>query len=206
MFLFQALKIYKSCSLSVGEFVFKMLVTGLSHDLISYAWRTTEWAECRVDVLLSQQDRRRSNQTGLCGGGMQTREVYCIRADAANPISDLSTSQDKPGTKHNTNTWWWQFHQDGQRLFIENAHSHEFFIPISRRLHLSLSASLLSLSLWLHLHTPSCLSHLFPFFSSSLIFFSPLPVHRHLSAHAHARVDTSLKRRCEWKCCSRDCS
>ncbi|XP_017308235.1 thrombospondin type-1 domain-containing protein 7A [Ictalurus punctatus] len=60
-----------------------------------YTWRTTEWAECRVDMLLSQQDRRRSNQTGLCGGGMQTREVYCIQANA-DPTSDLSTSQDKP--------------------------------------------------------------------------------------------------------------
>lgn len=74
-----------------------MSVTSLSHDLISYTWRTTEWAECRVDMLLSQQDRRRSNQTGLCGGGMQTREVYCIQANA-DPTSDLSTSQDKPGT------------------------------------------------------------------------------------------------------------
>uniref|UniRef100_A0A672MWQ4 Thrombospondin type-1 domain-containing protein 7A-like n=1 Tax=Sinocyclocheilus grahami TaxID=75366 RepID=A0A672MWQ4_SINGR len=47
---------------------------------IVYNWRTTEWSDCRVDVLLSQQDRRRSNQTGLCGGGVQTREVYCVQA------------------------------------------------------------------------------------------------------------------------------
>lgn len=75
-----------------------MLPTGLPRDIISYTWRTTEWAECRVDVLLSQQDRRRSNQTGLCGGGMQTREIYCIRANA-DPTSDPSTSEDKPGTE-----------------------------------------------------------------------------------------------------------
>ncbi|CAG6014005.1 unnamed protein product [Menidia menidia] len=48
----------------------------------TYTWRTTEWNDCRVDVLLSQQDRRRSNMTGLCGGGLQTREVYCVQANA----------------------------------------------------------------------------------------------------------------------------
>ncbi|KAM9824426.1 thrombospondin type-1 domain-containing protein 7A [Neosynchiropus ocellatus] len=44
-----------------------------------YSWKTTEWTECRVDVLLSQQDRRRGNQTGLCGGGVQTREIFCVQ-------------------------------------------------------------------------------------------------------------------------------
>uniref|UniRef100_A0A671TXP3 Thrombospondin type-1 domain-containing protein 7A n=1 Tax=Sparus aurata TaxID=8175 RepID=A0A671TXP3_SPAAU len=48
----------------------------------TYTWRTTEWSDCRVDPLLSQQDRRRSNLTGLCGGGLQTREVYCVQANA----------------------------------------------------------------------------------------------------------------------------
>ncbi|KAF3692339.1 Thrombospondin type-1 domain-containing protein 7A Precursor [Channa argus] len=48
----------------------------------TYTWRTTEWSDCRVDLLLSQQDRRRSNLTGLCGGGLQTREVYCVQANA----------------------------------------------------------------------------------------------------------------------------
>uniref|UniRef100_A0A8C8DHW7 Thrombospondin type-1 domain-containing protein 7A n=1 Tax=Oryzias sinensis TaxID=183150 RepID=A0A8C8DHW7_9TELE len=48
----------------------------------TYTWRTTEWTDCRVDVLLSQQDRRRGNLTGLCGGGLQTREVYCVQANA----------------------------------------------------------------------------------------------------------------------------
>ena len=47
-----------------------------------YAWRTTEWSDCRVDLLLGQQDRRRGNLTGLCGGGLQTREVYCVQANA----------------------------------------------------------------------------------------------------------------------------
>ncbi|KAG9283723.1 thrombospondin type-1 domain-containing protein 7A-like [Astyanax mexicanus] len=60
----------------------------------TYTWRTTEWGECRVDALLSQQDRRRGNQTGLCGGGLQTREVYCVQSNAE-LLSYLSVNQAK---------------------------------------------------------------------------------------------------------------
>lgn len=63
----------------------------------SYAWRTTEWNECRVDALLSQQDRRRGNQTGLCGGGVQSREVYCVQANAE-LLSYINNNKDKQGT------------------------------------------------------------------------------------------------------------
>ncbi|KAL0171337.1 hypothetical protein M9458_031648, partial [Cirrhinus mrigala] len=59
-----------------------------------YAWRTTEWSECRVDALLSQQDRRRGNQTGLCGGGVQSREVYCVQANAE-LLSYINNNKDK---------------------------------------------------------------------------------------------------------------
>lgn len=61
-----------------------------------YGWRTTEWTECRVDPLLSQQDKRRGNQTALCGGGIQTREVYCVQANE-NLLSYLNTLKDKEG-------------------------------------------------------------------------------------------------------------
>ncbi|XP_042362737.1 thrombospondin type-1 domain-containing protein 7A [Plectropomus leopardus] len=61
---------------------------------IVYSWRTTEWTECRVDVLLSQQDRRRGNQTGLCGGGIQTREVYCVQTSTDTP-PNLSSLRSK---------------------------------------------------------------------------------------------------------------
>uniref|UniRef100_A0A669DZB4 Thrombospondin type-1 domain-containing protein 7A n=1 Tax=Oreochromis niloticus TaxID=8128 RepID=A0A669DZB4_ORENI len=54
-----------------------------------YSWKTTEWTECKVDLLLSQQDRRRGNHTGMCGGGTQTREVYCVQASTDTP-SNLS--------------------------------------------------------------------------------------------------------------------
>ncbi|XP_063755232.1 thrombospondin type-1 domain-containing protein 7A isoform X1 [Eleginops maclovinus] len=52
---------------------------------IVYSWKSTEWTECRIDVLLSQQDRRRGNQTGLCGGGIQTREAYCVQSTTDTP-------------------------------------------------------------------------------------------------------------------------
>ncbi|KAL8165233.1 UNVERIFIED_CONTAM: Thrombospondin type-1 domain-containing protein 7A [Gekko kuhli] len=61
---------------------------------ITYAWRTTEWTECRIDPLLSQQDKRRGNQTALCGGGIQTREVYCVQANE-NLLSYLNTLKEK---------------------------------------------------------------------------------------------------------------
>ncbi|KAK6491401.1 thrombospondin type-1 domain-containing protein 7A-like [Huso huso] len=64
----------------------------------SYAWRTTEWSECRVDTLLSQQDRRRGNQTGLCGGGVQTREVYCVQGNEE-LLSYLNTLQEKEASR-----------------------------------------------------------------------------------------------------------
>lgn len=63
---------------------------------LRYAWRTTEWTECRIDPLLSQQDKRRGNQTALCGGGIQTREVYCVQANE-NLLSYLNTLKEKEG-------------------------------------------------------------------------------------------------------------
>ncbi|XP_026533553.1 thrombospondin type-1 domain-containing protein 7A isoform X1 [Notechis scutatus] len=61
---------------------------------ITYGWRTTEWTECRIDPLLSQQDKRRGNQTSLCGGGLQTREMYCVQANE-NLLSYLNTLKEK---------------------------------------------------------------------------------------------------------------
>lgn len=61
-----------------------------------YSWKTTEWTECKVDLLLSQQDRRRGNHTGMCGGGTQTREVYCVQASTDTP-SNLSPLRSKEG-------------------------------------------------------------------------------------------------------------
>ncbi|XP_055083740.1 thrombospondin type-1 domain-containing protein 7A [Periophthalmus magnuspinnatus] len=66
-----------------------------------YTWRTSEWSECRVDLLLSQQDRRRGNLTGLCGGGLQTREVYCVQANAE-VLTYISQLQEKDKAQSQT--------------------------------------------------------------------------------------------------------
>ncbi|KAM4608386.1 thrombospondin type-1 domain-containing protein 7B [Polymixia lowei] len=51
-----------------------------------YVWRTTDWGECRIAPLLSHQDRRLGNLSVLCGGGIQTRETYCVQVpDSAAP-------------------------------------------------------------------------------------------------------------------------
>lgn len=74
-----------------------MILENLIHSIWSrYGWRTTEWTECRVDPLLSQQDKRRGNQTALCGGGIQTREMYCVQANE-NLLSYLNTLKEKEG-------------------------------------------------------------------------------------------------------------
>ncbi|XP_040325485.1 thrombospondin type-1 domain-containing protein 7A-like [Herpailurus yagouaroundi] len=65
----------------------------------TYGWRTTEWTECRVDPLLSQQDKRRGNQTALCGGGVQMREVYCVQTNE-NLLSHLNTHKDREESKY----------------------------------------------------------------------------------------------------------
>ncbi|NWS68862.1 THS7B protein, partial [Crotophaga sulcirostris] len=44
-----------------------------------FAWRTTEWRACQVSLLLDQQDPGRQKRAGLCGGGVQTREVFCVQ-------------------------------------------------------------------------------------------------------------------------------
>ncbi|XP_040460738.1 thrombospondin type-1 domain-containing protein 7B [Falco naumanni] len=42
-----------------------------------FAWRTSEWKACQVSLLLDQKDPRQHKHVSLCGGGIQTREVYC---------------------------------------------------------------------------------------------------------------------------------
>ncbi len=46
---------------------------------VRYEWRTTDWGDCRILPLLSQQDRRLANISTLCGGGIQTRKTYCVQ-------------------------------------------------------------------------------------------------------------------------------
>ncbi|XP_076880732.1 thrombospondin type-1 domain-containing protein 7B [Brachyhypopomus gauderio] len=44
-----------------------------------YDWKVTSWGPCQVRPLLSQQDHRHGNSSILCGGGIQTRDAYCVR-------------------------------------------------------------------------------------------------------------------------------
>uniref|UniRef100_A0A8C0F672 Thrombospondin type-1 domain-containing protein 7A n=1 Tax=Bubo bubo TaxID=30461 RepID=A0A8C0F672_BUBBB len=44
-----------------------------------FAWRTSEWKACQVSLLLDQEDPRYQKHVDLCGGGIQTREVYCVQ-------------------------------------------------------------------------------------------------------------------------------
>uniref|UniRef100_A0A8C9GFQ4 Thrombospondin type-1 domain-containing protein 7B n=1 Tax=Piliocolobus tephrosceles TaxID=591936 RepID=A0A8C9GFQ4_9PRIM len=45
-----------------------------------YSWRTSEWKECQVSLLLEQQDPHWHVTGPVCGGGIQTREVYCTQS------------------------------------------------------------------------------------------------------------------------------
>ncbi|TRY88052.1 hypothetical protein DNTS_000037 [Danionella cerebrum] len=44
-----------------------------------YEWRVANWSPCQVTLLLSHQDHRYSNTSDLCGGGLRTREAYCVK-------------------------------------------------------------------------------------------------------------------------------
>ncbi|XP_046319736.1 thrombospondin type-1 domain-containing protein 7B [Marmota monax] len=48
-----------------------------------YSWRTSEWKECQVSPLLEQQDPHWHVTGPVCGGGIQTREVYCAQSTPA---------------------------------------------------------------------------------------------------------------------------
>ncbi|XP_070435726.1 thrombospondin type-1 domain-containing protein 7B isoform X1 [Equus przewalskii] len=48
-----------------------------------YSWRTSEWKECQVSLLLEQQDPHWHATGPVCGGGIQTREVYCAQSTLA---------------------------------------------------------------------------------------------------------------------------
>ncbi|XP_062384557.1 thrombospondin type-1 domain-containing protein 7B-like [Sardina pilchardus] len=53
----------------------------------SYQWLLTDWGGCQILPLLGQQDHRHGNASVLCGGGIQTREVYCVRLDNGTSLS-----------------------------------------------------------------------------------------------------------------------
>ncbi|XP_054555672.1 thrombospondin type-1 domain-containing protein 7B isoform X2 [Talpa occidentalis] len=63
-----------------------------------YSWRTSEWKECQVSLLLEQQDPRWHVTGPICGGGIQTREVYCAQSvpeSAAQRTKEVSRPVEK---------------------------------------------------------------------------------------------------------------
>ncbi|GAA6088524.1 thrombospondin type-1 domain-containing protein 7B isoform X1 [Tachysurus ichikawai] len=44
-----------------------------------YEWRSTDWSECHITPLLSLQEKKAVNISALCGGGVQSRETYCVQ-------------------------------------------------------------------------------------------------------------------------------
>ncbi|XP_042638425.1 thrombospondin type-1 domain-containing protein 7B [Orycteropus afer afer] len=63
-----------------------------------YSWRTSEWRECQVSLLLEQQDPHWHATGSVCGGGIQTREVYCaqsIPASSAQRAKEVSRPVEK---------------------------------------------------------------------------------------------------------------
>ncbi|XP_076158659.1 thrombospondin type-1 domain-containing protein 7B [Alosa pseudoharengus] len=62
----------------------------------SYQWLLTDWGECQILPLLGQQDHRHGNASVLCGGGIQTREVYCVRLDNVTSLSHSKHAELRP--------------------------------------------------------------------------------------------------------------
>uniref|UniRef100_A0AAQ4R7R8 Thrombospondin type-1 domain-containing protein 7A n=1 Tax=Gasterosteus aculeatus aculeatus TaxID=481459 RepID=A0AAQ4R7R8_GASAC len=71
-----------------------------------YVWRTTDWDDCRVLPLLSQQDRRLANISILCGTGIQSRKTYCVqvpdpsaphhRKEVSRPVNAILCTGEEP--------------------------------------------------------------------------------------------------------------
>ncbi|MEE6489104.1 hypothetical protein FKM82_015489 [Ascaphus truei] len=54
-----------------------------------FFWKTSEWKECKVPLLLDQLDSRRNPHIALCGGGIQTREGFCAQSLAESGTQKL---------------------------------------------------------------------------------------------------------------------
>ncbi|XP_015415776.1 PREDICTED: thrombospondin type-1 domain-containing protein 7B-like, partial [Myotis davidii] len=87
---FQSSSMANSCKIMGNESKRQLIQPGpfLSHkrtddcDLL-YSWRTSEWKECQVSLLLEQQDPHWPVTGAVCGGGIQTRAVYCAQSTPA---------------------------------------------------------------------------------------------------------------------------
>ncbi|XP_028837445.1 thrombospondin type-1 domain-containing protein 7B isoform X3 [Denticeps clupeoides] len=46
-----------------------------------YHWLVTNWSECQIIPLIGQHDYHLRNSSFLCGGGIQTRDAYCVQTE-----------------------------------------------------------------------------------------------------------------------------
>lgn len=60
-----------------------------------YVWKSSDWGDCQVAPLLSQQDRRLNNVSVLCGGGIQTRQLYCVQVPDNSPPHHRKEGKDQ---------------------------------------------------------------------------------------------------------------
>ncbi|XP_074071171.1 thrombospondin type-1 domain-containing protein 7B [Macrotis lagotis] len=70
----------------------------LLHSCSRYSWKTSEWKECQVTLLLEQEDPHWHPTGPLCGGGIQTRELYCAHS-ATEPLGQRSKEVSRPVDK-----------------------------------------------------------------------------------------------------------
>ncbi|XP_063789788.1 thrombospondin type-1 domain-containing protein 7B isoform X1 [Pseudophryne corroboree] len=47
---------------------------------LSFSWKTSEWTECQASLLTEQGTTSRAEETTQCGGGVQTRKVFCAQS------------------------------------------------------------------------------------------------------------------------------
>ncbi|XP_077993776.1 thrombospondin type-1 domain-containing protein 7A-like [Glandiceps talaboti] len=64
-----------------------------------YKWHVSAWEECQSDYLISKQDKKQLNiNDTLCGGGLQSREVFCVQENDTNyrPVDTWLCSPPQP--------------------------------------------------------------------------------------------------------------
>ncbi|XP_073401660.1 thrombospondin type-1 domain-containing protein 7B isoform X1 [Dendrobates tinctorius] len=46
---------------------------------LGFLWKTSEWTECKISLLTDQSTASRVEDAARCGGGVQTRQVFCAQ-------------------------------------------------------------------------------------------------------------------------------
>lgn len=48
--------------------------------LSSFVWKTSDWTECKISLLTDQDTASQVEDAPQCGGGIQTRQVFCAQS------------------------------------------------------------------------------------------------------------------------------